>query len=158
MFKPRYAVTFFFFILFQIHLFADSDIYLSTINKAILYNNFYDSELFPFMYSTKYLELNKNTVLKLIDEIHYDNELFGDILKVEVLQGNYKGLTGYILERDVSLARSFMKNKNIEIFFKNDVYLKEKNIFIKSNTICTVEDSRLVLNDEILTLTFLSPL
>ena len=86
------------------------------------------------MYSKKFFKIDKNSILKLIDEIDYENAFYGDILKVEVVNGYYKGKIGYILEDDVCLAYESIK-KNTTIFFENEVIINN-NYKISKGTKC----------------------
>ncbi len=134
-------------------LFSESPIYLVPIEKTFVYNNFFDS-LYPFMYSTKIIKVDKNSLLKLLDEIDYENGFYGDILKVEVVKGYNKGKIGYILEEDVCLSHESIKN-NISVFFENDIVVDNQNKILKG-TRCSIINSIIELGEEVLTLKFLS--
>lgn len=136
-----------------ISLYPDEAIYLAPIETPLLYNDFFDS-LNPFFYSKKTVKLEKDSILKLLDEIDYDNGFYGDILKVEVVQGLNKGMLGYILEENVCIAAQSIK-KNVVVFFEDEIIIDEKFKIIK-NTRCLIVASKIIDGEEFLNLKFLS--
>ena len=133
---------------------TNKDIILTPINSAYLFNDFKDS-LYPFIHSTKIIKLDNVTNLKLLDEIEYSNGLFGDILKVEVVSGKYRGVIGFILEESLALTTQALIN-GANLFFKDEVVL-DNNFKITKETQCRVLESRAEYGEEILTLELLSP-
>lgn len=117
-----------------------------------MYDNFSDN-LFPFLYSKGKIILEENSTLQLIDEIEYFNGFFGDILKIKVTDGYYKGKTGYILEESVKLSDSSIKN-GVAAFFDKDTYFPTNNVMIKERTKCKVVESKVYNGDEVITLLF----
>ena len=133
--------------------YTENEIYLSPIKNTMLYDNFTDT-LYPFFYS-KLFKLDNKTSLKLINEIEYSNGLFGDILKVEVLDGYHKGKIGYILEEKVHINLISIK-KGAQVFFKHDTYIYNNRLLIEKETKCSIEESRIESGKEVLTLRFSS--
>ncbi|OHD09670.1 MAG: hypothetical protein A2Y34_15800 [Spirochaetes bacterium GWC1_27_15] len=137
-------------ILFSSHLFAD-EIIFNPINKTYIYNNFVADRLYPFAYTNEMYLVDSKVNLKLIEEIESDNFLFGDILKVEIIDGYYKGKIGYILEDYLKLSNFSIKN-GLEVYFKeNSKSLDGKIIFFKEMR-CLIKESRIEEGQEVLVL------
>lgn len=73
-----------------------SVVYLSPINDTMLYMEYDSTNLYPFSSKTSMLMIKNTVRLKLLDELYPENNLFDDILFVEVDSGYYKGQKGYI--------------------------------------------------------------
>jgi hypothetical protein len=143
-----------FIILLFFLTYVNPDIFFNPIDKTILYNNF-EGELYPFLNTTKRITLDNNTALKLLEEYNFDNCFFNDVLKVEVVEGNYKGEIGYVLEDEVEINKLSVKN-NEKIFFKDDTHIDLYKLNIPKDTRCEIINSRIENKTEILTLKIIS--
>lgn len=137
----------FLILLFLNKLFADNQIFLRPIQKSIAYNNISLDELNPFLYSTKKFFIDSSTTLLLLDEYNYTNGFYNDILKVLIIDGQYKDEIAYILEEKIKIY----KTKECKFFVKEDFYLEDK-VLIKKNIKTFLEDSFVQYNQEYLKL------
>lgn len=138
-FSEKKIIIFLFFILFQLKIFSENDIYLKPISKVIVYNNIMTEELNPFIFSTRKFYIDETVTLQLIDEYEFSNGFYGDILKVKIIDGFYKNEIGYLYEENTVINNP--ANKNIRFFFKEKTYIEEYDIFINKDTVCTIEKS-----------------
>ncbi len=150
--KKILPLTFFLFIFTYI---ASGDILLNPIGKIVMHDSF-SGELYPFLYSSKETVLDNRTTLKLLDEYDFDNCFFGDVLKVEVVEGEHAGLTGYVLEDEVCINMLSIKN-GAEMFFKDNTFIDIYGLKIPKDSKCRIIDTRIENGREILTLQFESP-
>ena len=126
--------------LIRVNLIFSNDIILSPISKSLIYSNFSDN-LFPFLYSSKIIEMHNTNQLLLLDEFDYFNGFFGDVLKVRIIEGANKGFEGFILEENVAIQMSSIKN-DTRVSFKDDRNMNKYRIF----------ESKITYYGEVLTL------
>lgn len=145
----KYATLIILF-LFTLHLiYAENEIYLSPITKTILFDYFTDT-LNPFIRSREFIPLDNKTVLELINELEFTNGLYGDILKVKVVSGYYKGKIGYVVEDKVRITEETLKN-GVYIYFKKNIQLPNGSMLNKKSR-CLVKESRIAFLKEIVSL------
>lgn len=119
------------------------------INKIYGYENFTSNSLYPFSYSKEIYSLVQKDTLRLIEEVETDNPLFGDIFKVEIISGYYKGKICFVYEESIKL--NITNDKQIYVVFKRDDQSLNRD-FIKKDSKFTIKDTRIEDNVEIYTL------
>lgn len=146
-FKKKLLLYFF---IFNLIFSVAHEVFVKPVGKIMLYNNLDLNELNPFIYFTKRIYLDENSILKIIEEYDYTNGFYNDIFKVIVADGPSKGEIGYIYEDQVYFYK--YKTKQCVFFFKNDYILDDFNLIIKKNTKAFLVDNYLVSGFEVLKL------
>jgi hypothetical protein len=133
------------------NIFSQNEVIVAAIDKTVVYENFDESGITPFSSSKLKYPVDSLISLKILDEFEFENNLFGNILKVQILNGYFEGKIGFVTKISTRLTKTSIK-KGVEIFITGNSLPENSKTPLEKETKCKIIDAEMDGNDEIFTI------